>query len=219
MTKCVLINFSFLCLVQSKPSEPTVAGVCPCVGSASNWRLCHLTHPGSQSGHQLPCPYQPSPSWSQCGLEQIAKIPMYQDCGLYCSCHHHMLRTRTSCSSSRLHHMAEPSCSGHAMGPVSPRHGCSSEHICGHRVLPSAPPATADRHYSGCWHAPCSPLQPRHSSHVMCDRHEVIGHGSVCGGACGGACGHTKTTSMPGCLHQSAAPEACHGMSHDIRIK
>lgn len=216
MSKCVfnVINFSSLFLVQSKSSEPTVASVCPCIGSASNWRLCHLTHPGSQGGHQLPCHYQPSPSMSQCGLEHIAKIPMYQDCGLYCSCHHHMLRTRPSCSSSRLHHMTEPTCSGHAMGPLTQRHGCPSDHVCGHRVLPSAP-VTADRHYSCCWRAACAPLQPRHSSLVMCDHQEVIGHAS----ACGGSCGHTKTTTVPSCLHQSAAPDACYGMSRDIRIK
>ncbi|XP_062412800.1 uncharacterized protein LOC134102640 [Sardina pilchardus] len=185
--------------LHSRPCEPMVASACPGVGSASHWRLCHLTHPGAQGGHPLACPYQPSPSMSQCGLEQIAKIPMYQDCGLYCSCHH-AVRARSSCGSLRPHHMAETACSGHNLGRVAPRQGCSSEHVVhSHNVMPSA----TDRRYSCCY-------PPRHSSLVMCDHQEAMNQG----GHCGGGCGLTKATTMPSCSHHSAATETC----HDYRI-
>ncbi|XP_041964543.1 uncharacterized protein LOC121722114 [Alosa sapidissima] len=191
--------------LHSRSSEPMVASVCPCVGSASHWRLCHLTPPGAQGRHLLTCPYQPLPSMSQCGLEKIAKIPMYQDCGLYCSCHHELCG-HSSCGSLRPHHMAEPACSGHHLGPLAPRQGCSSEHFRSHRVLPSA----TDRRYSCCMQPACTPLQPRHSSLTTCDHQEVISQG----GHCGSVCGLTKATTIPSCTHQNAATETC----HDYRI-
>ncbi|XP_012683276.3 uncharacterized protein LOC105900504 isoform X2 [Clupea harengus] len=181
--------------LPSRPSEPVVASACPCVGPAGHWRLCHLTHPGAQSGVQPPCHYQASAYTSQCGLEQKAKIPMYLDCGLYCSCHH-MPSARSSGSSMRPHHMPETTCSGHNLGPLISHQCCSSKHVCGQHVLPDT-----DRRCPHFWQAMSIPLRPHHSSSAMCDHQE----GQSCGGANRSACGLTSATTMPSCSHQSAA--------------
>ncbi|KAL2097306.1 hypothetical protein ACEWY4_006513 [Coilia grayii] len=199
-------------LHSSSTSQPAAATVCPCVSSSSHWRLCHLTHPTAQVAAPLLCPYQTSPSMSQCGLPHISKIPMYQDCGLYCSCNH-MLHTRASCSGGHLHHGAEPTCSGHNLAPCTPRQGCSSEHVCGHHGLPAI-----DHRCSRCCQLVCSPLQSRRSSLIMCDVNKE-GLGNQCG-PYGSTCNLTKPTPVPICCsHQGLATGMCHGHTPSKMLK
>ncbi|XP_063075419.1 mucin-17-like [Engraulis encrasicolus] len=190
----------------AKPA-PTL---CPCVSPANHWRLCHLTHPTVQVAAPLSCTYQSSPAMSQCGLPQIAKIPMYQDCGLYCGGLGHTLHVKPSCGNAHAHHdRAEAtSCSGHNLAPGgTPCSSFPSEHVFAHQVCAHHVQSSANQHCQAMF----ATQQQHHGSHHMCDMGKER-PGSRCGGAYGSICNLSKPAAPSSCcLHQGSTTRICHG--------